>query len=407
MHTISRGPATHSDKLERWLGKEHVQRLSRDFKDFYWPVPVNGVPGNVFVMPGGDFAGEIKAGSFMSAADGASVTLRKLRKRIEDRAKKSKALATLYEMIRAEDRRMLSVGAFASIDAVVAALTAGKGQVQNFSKTGVASNAIGNANDLWTRAGSPGAGAAGSAAPGGKAWSKADTGALAYVNSVGANDTNHYLNWVLTASVINNSLLLYDRLFSVAKTMNSTTTEAVTGVPSRYQNTSSSNVEYAGGNFVTIENPTTVLAATAHNVTQAASAVWTYVNQAGTTAKQLNNNGGSIVTLAGVSACVVGGIDLAVGNWFIPLASGDIGIQALTQMQLSAAVATGTLDAMIGHPLAVNACPIANIACLDDGLYTSMNLVNILDDACLSFIEMPKPATTATNYSGVLKYVSE
>lgn len=407
MHAIARGPSTHSDKIERWLGKQTAERLSREFKDFYWPVPINGVPGNVFVMPGGDFAGEIKAGSFMSAADGAAQTIQKIKKRIDAKVRRNKAFMTFADMLHAEDRRMLSVGAFASVDAVIAALTAGKGQVRNFSKTGVASNAIGNANDLWTRAGSPGAGAAGSAAPGGKAWSSSDAGAIGYVNSVGANDTNHYLNWLLTSSVINNSLLLYDRLFSVVKTMNSTATEAVTGTPSRYQNSSSSNLEYAGGNFVTIENPTTVLAATAHSVTQAANAVWTYVNEAGTGSKQLNNNGGGIVTLAGVSACVVGGIDLAVGNWFIPLQAGDIGIQALTQMQLSAAVATGTLDAMIGHPLAVNVCPIANMACLDDGLYTSMNLVNILDNACLSFIELPKPATTATNYSGLLRYVSE
>ena len=406
MHQLSRGRATHADKLERWLGKEQVERISRDFRNFYWPVPVNGVPGKVFVMPGGDFAGEIAAGSFMSAADGAALTIKKLKARLDAKLKQSKALRTLADLLHAEDRRMLSVGAFASIDAVVAAYTGGKGQQIVFSKTGVASNAIGNSNDLWTRAGWPGAGAAGSAAPGGKAWSKADAGALPYLNGASA-DSNHYLNWALTASVVNNSLLLYDRLFSVVKTMNSTATEAVSGVPTRYQNATSTNVEYAGGNFITLANPTTVLAATAHNVTAASTAVWNYTNQAGTTGKNLNHNGTAIQTLAGVSACVVGGIDLAVGNWFIPLAAGDIGIASLQQMQLSAAVATGTLDAVIGHPIAVNACPVANLACLDDGLYTAMNLTNILDDACLSFIELPKPATTATNYSGLLRVVSE
>jgi hypothetical protein len=312
----------------------------------------------------------------------------------------------LIDLIRAENRAMYSVGAFASIDAVVAAWTGGKGQTVQFSKTGVASNAIGNANDLWTRAGSPGAGAAGSAAPGGKAWSKTDAGGIVLNNGITA-DSNHYLNWTLTTSVINNSLLLYDRLFSVAKTMNSTATEAVTGVPTRYQSTTTTDVEYIGGNFVTISNPTTVLAATAHNITQAASAVWLYTNQAGTGSKQLNNNGVAIQTLAGVSACVVGGIDLAVGNWFIPLAAGDHGIREIDQMQLSAAVATGTLDCVIGHPIAANACPVANMACLDDGLYTSMNLTSILDDAALTFLELPKPATTATNYGGILRVVSE
>lgn len=406
MHAISRGKPTHADKLERWLGKDQVERISREFKSFYWPVPVNGVPGKVFVMPGGDFAGEIQAGSFMSAADGAAMTIKKLKAKIDAKVRASKALMTLADILHAEDRRMFSVGAFASIDAVVAAYTGGKGQSVMFQKTGVASNAIGNANDLWTRAGFPSAGAAGSAAPVGKGWSKNDNGALPYLNTASV-DANHYLNWALTASVANNSLLLYDRLFSVAKTMNSTTAEAVTGVPSRYQNTSSSAVEYAGGNFITISNPTTVLASTAHNVTAAGTAVWNYTNQVGTSGRNLNHNGTAVQTLAGVSACVVGGIDLAVGSWFIPLAAGDSGIASLQQMQLSASVATGTLDAVIGHPIAINACPIANIACLDDGLYTAMNLTTILDDACLSFIELPKPATSATNYSGLLRYVSE
>jgi hypothetical protein len=62
MHTISRGKPTHSDKLEKWLGKEQVESISNSFKNFYYPVPLHGVPGNVYIMPGGDFAGEIKAG---------------------------------------------------------------------------------------------------------------------------------------------------------------------------------------------------------------------------------------------------------------------------------------------------------------------------------------------------------
>lgn len=385
---------THSDKLERWLGADQVQEISNQFKDFYYPVPVNGVPGKVFVMPGGDFTGEIQAGAYMSKHDGAAVTLRKLLKAAELKVKHNKALGLLIDMIRAEDRNLASIGAFASIDAVIAAFTGGKGQVMKFSKTGVASNAIGNANDLWTRAGTPSAGAAASAAPGGVAPTAATTGALGFKN-LGTANKGHYLNWALSASVINNSLLLYDRIFAVAKTMNSTTTEAVTGVPTRYVSTTPGNDDYCGGNFLFPANPTTVLAATAHNWT-----VVQYTDDAGTAAQ-------SAPSIAGVSACVVGGIDLAPNNWFIPLATGDVGMTALSQMQCSAAVATGTIDFVMGHPIAVNACPIANLACLDDGLYTSLNLTLIKDNACLSFLELPKPATTATTYSGILRCVSE
>lgn len=387
---------THSDRLERWLGAEQVAAISAHFKDFYWPVAVHGVPGNVRVMPGGDFTGEIKAGAFLSAQDGAAAVLKKIRRAAEEKARHSRALGTLAELIRAEDRRALSVGAFASRDAIIAAFTGGKGQTMVFSKTGVASNAIGNSNDLWTRAGMPVAGAAGSAAPGGVAPTSSTTGSLGFKN-LGTANTGHYLNWSLAASVINNSLLLYDRIFAVVKTMASTGTEAVTGVPSRYQSGTAGNADYIGGNFCFPANPTTVLAATAHNWT-----VCQYTDQD-------SNTGNSFPSATGVSACVVGGIDLAAGqgSWFMPLASGDVGVKALTQMQCSASVATGTIDFVIGHPIAVNACPVANIACLDDGLYTALNLTQIFDNACLSFIELPKPATTATTYSGIVRAVSE
>lgn len=386
--------STHSDKLERYLGKEQVEEISARFKDFYYPVAVHGVPGNVYVMPGGDFVGEIKAGAYFNKHDGAAAVLKKIQARAEKKYSQNKALGNLIDMIRMEDKNLASVGAFASIDAVVAAATGGKAQSMQFFKTGVASNAIGNSNDLWTRVGQPVAGAAASAAPGGVVPTSASTGALPFKN-LGTANTGHYLNWALSASVINNSLLLYDRIFAVVKTMNSTGTEAVSGTPTRYQSGTAGANDYIGGNFCFPANPTTVLAATAHNWT-----VCTYTDQDSAT-------GNSFVSTAGVSACVVGGVDLAVGQWFLPLATGDVGVKALTQMQCSAAVATGTIDFVIGHPIAINACPIANISCMDDGLYTSLNLTSILDGAALSFLELTKPATTATNYSGVLRAVSE
>lgn len=393
MHKLTRGRSTHADKLEQWLGKEQVERISREFGKFYWPVALHGVPGNVYVMPGGDFAGDI-AVSGISKEDGVATVLKKLKAKAEREYKRNRALATLLEMIKCNDRRLASVGAFASIDAVIAAFTGGKGQVIPFMKTGTASNAIGNGEDLWIAAGHPAAGAAGAAAPGGTAHTSANTGALPFKN-VGTANTGHYLNWSLTASVINNSLMLYDRLFSVAKTMNSTATEAVTGVPTRYQSGTPGAADYIGGNFVFPMNPTTVLAATAHNWT-----VCQYTDQA-------SGTGNSFPVIAGVSAGTVGGVDLAAGYWFMPLATGDDGVKALTQMQCSAAVATGTITFVVAHPIAVNACPVANLACLDDGLYTSLNLSPIFDNACLAFLELPKPATTATTYSGILRTVSE
>lgn len=384
---------THSQKLENWLGKEQCEALSKHFKDFYWPVPVNGVPGKVFILPGGDFGGEIKAGSFSNKQDSAKKVLRQIRNKIFEDAKRNRATKLILDMMLAEGRLPKAAGAFASIDAVVAAATSGKGQILPFQKTGIAVAAIGNATDLWTRSGFPTAGGASSVAPGGRAPASNNLGALPFKN-IGIANSGHYLSWSLTASVINNSLLLYDRIFDVVKTMNSTAAENVTGVPTRYQNQTPGTNDYIGGNFLFPANPTTVLAATAHN--------WNgqYTDQDGTAGIAFSQG-------TGLSACAVGAIDLSVGNWFLGLASGDVGIKNLTQMTCSALVATGTIDFVIGHPIAVNSCPIANIACFDDGLYTSINLASIFDNAALSFIELPKPSTTATNYSGILRAVSE
>lgn len=370
---------TRPHLLENWLGKDVVEKLSRDMKDFYWPIPVHGVPGRVYAMPGGNFVGEIKGGQAASAEDRARDVVRKIQR------SRSLRMALTRKQ----------TGAFASLSALINAGTGGKAQNLSFFKTGVASNAIGNCIDLWTALTSqPAAGSAGAAAPGGTSPTNATQGALPYVNPANAN-TGHFATGYVTGSVIANTLLLYDRLFAVAKTMNNTGTEAVTGTFSRYQSATGTNSDYIGGNFCFPSDPTTVLPATAHNWT-----VCQYTNQAGTT-------GQSFPSIAGVSACVLRGVDIQVGYWFMPLAAGDVGVKALTQMQCSALVATGTIDFVVGHPIAFFPVPVANMVCIVDGINTAFSLAQVYDNAALAFLEMPKPAVGATNYSGLITVVAE
>lgn len=372
---------THSDRLERWLGPAEVASVSQAMRGFYYPIPIAGVPGEVYAMPGGDFCGRIDAGQEMTAMDRAMDKLRRVRRSI---------------IARGARVRHGEFNAFASLDALIAAVTGGKSQRLLFKKTGVAANAIGNSNDLWTRAGQPSAGAAGAAAPGGTATTGSTTGNWGYKNPANSN-TGHFLAGEATASVINNTLLVIDQLLRVAKTMNSTATEAVSGTFSRYQSQTPTAADFIGGNFCFPSNPTTVLAATAHNWT-----VCQYTDDAGNATQ-------SLPSATGVSACVVGGIDLAAGagSWFMPLGAGDVGVKALTQMQCSAAVATGTIDFVVAHPIAFIPCPVANLVCIADALYTAMQLQQVYDNACISGIEIAKPATTATNYAGALTLVAE
>ena len=370
---------THSDRLERWLGADAVADLSRAMcnpaaKWYGRPIAVHGVPGQVFATKDGDFIGRIEAGFEVSAVDRADAIIARERR--------------LARMRLARIKRGQR-GAIGSYDEAIAAYFGGGNRTFNFLKAGT-TGVVASTNTLWYVGSMPAAGATGGAAPGGTAMTAATTGAFAFDNP--ASGTQHFIFGSPIASVAANTLLLYDRLFSVTKTMNSTATEAVTGVPSRYQSTTQGNADSAEGNFLMIECRT-ALPATAHNWTTC-----TYVDQSG-------NTGATLPSVTGNSSNIINRLDQPASTWFCPLASGDSGISALTQMQCSAAVATGAIDFTIGHPLAFMPCGIANFVCEKDGLTTAIALQRIFDDACLAFLEVCKPSTTATNYTGTFSTV--
>ena len=368
--------SANSSKLERWLGKDNLEKLSKDMSTWYGPpIAVQGIPGSVFVHKGGDFRGHISEGFLCNAIDRAESIISRLAKRWR-RASKSK---------------QLNAG-FSSLSDLISEATTGKSQFFSFLKNGAA-GVVGVTNSLWRLGAFPAAGAAGSAAPGGRALTGATTGTFLFNNPTGG-DTQHFVSGFPLASVAGNTLLLYDRIFDVAKTMNSTATESVTGVPSRYQSSTATAADYAGGNFIFVEVGGTALAATAHN--------WTtclYRNQAGT-------DNATMPSLTGNSGAIVDRLDHPVGQWFAPLATGDTGAMDLAQMQCSAAVATGVINFVIGHPISWMPCPIANLVCVADGINTAFNLVRIFDNAALAFLEVCKPSTTATNYTGSFITVS-
>ena len=364
---------THSDRLERWLGADKVAQLSaamcnRDAKWYGKPIAVHGVPGLVYATKDGDFIGAIDAGYEVSAIDRAEDIIRRH-----------------HRMQRARMARVRrQSGAIGSLDQALAAYFGGGNRTFSFNKAGT-TGVVGATNTLWFVGSQPAAGSAAAAAPGGTVPTDATTGSWAFDNP--SSGTQHFVFGNPIASVAANTLLLYDRLFSVTKTMNSSTTEAVTGVPTRYQSTTAGAADSAENNFLMIECRT-VLAATAHNWTTC-----TYVDQDG-------NTGATLPSVTGNSSNIINRLDQPAGTWFCPLASGDTGIKNLTQMQCSAAVATGAIDFTIGHPIAFMPCGIANFVCEKDGLTTSISLERIFDDACLAFLEICKSATTATTYTG-------
>jgi hypothetical protein len=372
---IVRALSTHSDRLERWLGPEEVERISLAMRgvkpEYQWygpPIAVANAPGRIYASRDGDFVGPIRGGQFGNILDFYERRLRRAGK----------------EWARQQRSSLNAIG-FSSLSDLIVKASAGGLRQFTFQKNGT-TGVVAATNTLWFVGGQPAAGAAAAAAPGGTVPTDATTGSWLFDNPPSGN-SQHFVSAFPLATVSGNTLLLYDRLFSVTKTMNSTATEAVTGVPTRYQGNTIGAQDYAGGNFLMIECRT-VLPATAHNWT-----VCTYTDQDG-------NAGATLPSVTGNSANIVNRLDQPAATWFCPLAAGDTGIDNLTQMQCSALVASGNIDFTIGHPLAWISCPLVNTLFPTDGINSAFNLTRIFDDACMAFLEVSKSATTATSYVG-------
>lgn len=361
-----------SSKVERWLGAEKIAHLQACMANggnrwYGRPICLLDVPGSLWITADGDFVGHINGGYFGSAMDVFEAKLRRY-----------------WNALSTPQYGYCNAG-FASISDALSRASQGYSQRRPFTKVGP-TGVVGVTSSLWRSGPQPASGSAPAAAPGGTAFSSSTTGALAFANP--ASGTNHLVGADASASVINNSLLVYDLIFGVNKTMNSSVAESVTGVPTRYQSSTAMADDYAGDNFLFIQVGGTALAATAHS--------WDavqYRNQAGTDAQALPS-------LTGNASAIVDRLDHPVRQWFAPLASGDVGIMDLHQMKCSAAVATGVVWFMIGHPLGFMSFPVINSIFPFDWLTNRDQAPRVFDNACIAFLEPLKPATTTTTYTG-------
>lgn len=361
--------STHSTRLERWLGLDSVEQISRSMRGWYGPpIAVHGVPGAVFATSDGDFCGPIHGGGVASFADFAAQRLRRIVRNVGERQKH-------------RSRTEMAAGFSSLSDLISEATTGGKLQNLFFSKTGSVTTSGSNAS-LWAVGNYPSAGATPSAIPGGSVPTSATAGAIPFVDAAGG-DTLHALTIQSQGSAAPNCLILYDRTFHAASVSHNTTSgQTVSGAPNRYTSTA------AAGTFASLE-VTSALGATAQNCTL------TYTDEAG-------NTGQSSAATAAVSSAVANRIPFA--SFFLPLAAGDTGLRAVTAVTFSAAN-TGTSNLFQGKPLAFIPQPVANSMVVMDGINSAFNFVRILDDACLAFLEL-KGVGSSTIYTGTMTLCS-
>lgn len=274
-------------------------------------------------------------------------------------------------------------GGFSSLSDLISEATAGKQQKSVFFKDSN-NNVTGTNSSLWNRGESPAAGGTPAARPGGAVPTRTTTGALGQANAA-SGDTLHITTAFCQSDYAPTALLVYDRLFHAA-TIDHTvaTAQTITGVPTRYTGTA------AVGNFAFLE-VTTALGGTAANVTM------TYVDQDGNTAEAAPAK--AILTASSYAT------QICHDPYFIPLNAPDTGLRNATQVQFSAANSAGVSNFVIGHPICWITMGRAYDYSVMDGINSAFNLTQIVDGACLAFLDLNGQAN-APQYTGELIMVS-
>jgi hypothetical protein len=356
--------SVHAHRAERWLGAELADKLQAS--SHYWPVPVAGVPGDKLLAYRGDLIGAMPRGAFASLSDYL----------VDAAAQRARAARSLWRAIGRT--RWLAMG-FASLgDLISEATTGGKSQRLQWTKTGT-TGVVGGMNSL-ARVGPWPAGQATAAAFAAGESPLDSTAGLGYpfTNAAGG-DTMHVVSIGAIATVASQLLLLYDRFYQGNWVLTADTT--VSGVPSRYQSAD------AYGCVISAE-VSTVLGATTTTF------IPTYMDQDGNTAEV------APASPAFVTASPVNQFPHVGPAWFYQLASADVGVRKLTNLDILSAAPSGNLNVFLAKPLVFVPLPaLANLPVSYSLVNDLFNLPRVFDDACLCWLELQKSATTLTSYN--------
>ena len=357
----------HAARAEQWFGKEAYERLC--MVNHYYPIPVAGAEGPVYAYKGA-LVGPTRMGRMASYTDKCwDEAKRRLR-----RAGKSHAT--------------LGTG-FASLsDLISEATTGGKQQMRHFTKAGVAAAVVGVTYSLARFGPDPtGQVTAAAFAAGESTTNTTPAGLGLSQDNAGGGDTLHFLSGVVSANIASQLLMVYDRFYQGNHTM-TVDPQAVTGTPTRYQDTT------ARGNFIAGEVSTVFPAA---NTTIA----HTYVDQDGNVAEVITS------TISTVNSSIVNRWPHATPDWHYRLNAGDTGVRALTNINLGAALASGAMNVYLGKPLIlIPTVATAYTPAIFDGLNQTFNLALIPVDACLALAQMFPSAASITNWTGMFCMVS-
>jgi hypothetical protein len=259
---------------------------------------------------------------------------------------------------------------FASIDALMAALTAGQSLKAFFQKSSnnAAGSAAGRWHDTLQWTGIPAAMSLGGTAGTAVQLTSATAGALP-IGAAVSPDTRHLTTlsaWSPTATAVPATLILCDFLLLYPSLV-------VTGTPTTLTNGVGLPRYASGEGVMGIVTVNSALGAASPALT------FTYTNQTPTGSRVASAHT-SPGNSAPLSTCFQ-----TDGSPFIRLASGDTGIRSVQSYTLATGT-TGTASLLLCKPLAEIPLLAINTASERDFLYQLPSLPRIEDNACLGFL---------------------
>ncbi len=289
--------------------------------------------------------------------------------------------------------------AFTSIDDLVSELAAGKYWRQDWNKiTGGAAYTAGRWYDMSALNGTPIANAwAGTSLTYTPCDETTGNGTQIFGMRNGGSvstDTKHALNAAAITGVatgVPSQLMLVDMQgYWPGINMNSSSSQTLSGTPTlRYTN---------GEGVRAYLVVTSTTGATAHNLSMS------YTDQDGNTGNSLP------VTVSCTASAITPHIahsGTAANNYgpFLPLATGDYGIQNVASVQLSAASGAGTAALVLARPIFTIPLTTVSVGSERDFLNQLPSLPQIKDGACLTWLLFTGAATAAnTNFYGSVDF---
>ena len=304
---------------------------------------------------------------------------------------------------RARHREILEA-TITTYDGMIAAATAGKSDMTDWTKTHTTAPIANNYYDLWPVGGKPTAGTYPGAARTAVQWNESSTGAIFHRGNVSPDVKNsRYIFGQATAGATPPTIQLYDRVLSYDAcgfASGSNQTMVNTLPAQRYISAGQGGLQL----MITVQ---TVLGTTVTNLTQVS-----YTDNAGNTGSLVPQTPvPSIIVSAAAPTTTLGARVVAPSTspatlpWgpYMPLAAGDSGMRAVENYTTSAAN-TGTMCWVLCKPLATLPLDSAGRTQFMDLVQMTPGMERIYDGACLA-IMVYFPVGTAATINGGFGYV--